>query len=327
MTPDRINIATALNSKYMRYTYVMLTSFFMNHPDLDVHVYLLHSDLTASDQSYLTNLGTQYHNTIHYLRIDNSMFPDSLPTTTEWPLEAYYRLLLLDILPQDIDRLLYLDVDMIIDKPITAMYQTAFEDHVFCVCRDMGVTFPFNDCRQTIFQPLIENGLIYFNSGLLLWNIPKLREKYNFQAYLDLADSLHYQVLAPDQDLLNYMHWNEVKFLDEYQFNLFSRLAYNNDIHYEDIKRETSIIHFAGMKPWEGQYVHYDIEKIWWDYAKETPFYHELLEEFVSDCINSPLLYDTMNKLSEEKRALTTELTKSTALCQKLLSLLENKPH
>ena len=52
---------------------VMLTSFFMNHPDTEVHVYLLHNDLTSSDQAYLTALGTQYHNTIHYLKIDNSM--------------------------------------------------------------------------------------------------------------------------------------------------------------------------------------------------------------------------------------------------------------
>ena len=48
----RINIATALNSKYMRYVYVMLTSLFDSQPqDIeDIHVYLLHSDLTDSDQ-------------------------------------------------------------------------------------------------------------------------------------------------------------------------------------------------------------------------------------------------------------------------------------
>lgn len=45
----RINVATALNSHYMRYTYVMLTSLFINQSDADIHVFLLHSDLSDED--------------------------------------------------------------------------------------------------------------------------------------------------------------------------------------------------------------------------------------------------------------------------------------
>lgn len=69
-------------------------------------------------------------------------------------------------------------------------------------------------------------------------------------------------------------------------------------------------------------YIHYDIEQLWWEYAKMTPFYHELLEEFVAECIRSPLIYVTMNTLSAEKQTLSAELSKSTALCKKLLTLL-----
>ena len=59
--PVRINIATALNSKYMRYAYVMLTSLFTNQPDADIHVYLLHSDLSPQDIAYLQELADEYH--------------------------------------------------------------------------------------------------------------------------------------------------------------------------------------------------------------------------------------------------------------------------
>lgn len=328
LTPTRINIATALNSRYMRYAYVMLTSVFVNQPDADIHVYLLHSDLSMQDIGHLNSLADKYHNHISFLPINREDFSSSLPTTVCWPLEAYFRLMLPDILPPDVNRLLYLDVDMIIDKPIKSLYEADFEGKKFCVCRDMGfnneaTTFPFPDARNELFKKHIAQNFTYFNSGMMLWNIENLRGKYTFDTYMELAGTLNYKLIAPDQDLLNYLHWDQVKFLDEYQFNLFSKMSYNNGIHYEDIKRGTTIIHFAGMKPWEGQYVHYDIEQLWWDYARLTPFYVELMEEFLHSCINDPTVPDAMLQLSEEKRILRSELDKTSAMCQKLLQLLE----
>ena len=320
---SRINVATALNSHYMRYTYVMLTSLFLNQTDTDIHVYLLHSDLSDKDQACLQSLAQSYGHTIHYLLIDRESFPAALPTTQQWSLETYYRLLLLDILPNEIDRLLYLDVDMIINKPILELYQTDFEGAYFCACRDMTTAFPVSDSRDEIFKEHIAAGFTYFNAGLMLWNIAALRGKYSFKGYMELAGKLEYKMLAPDQDLLNYMHWNQIKFVDEYQYDLFSKKAYNDGIRYAQVKEETTIIHYAGMKPWEGQYVHYDIEKLWWEYAKHTPFYVELLEEFMQGCLGDPLVYDTMSELSAEKKKLVTELQKSTSLCKQLLQMIE----
>lgn len=57
----RINVATALNSRYMRYASVMLTSLFENQPDdLDIHIYLLYSDLTADDRNTLEGVVEAY---------------------------------------------------------------------------------------------------------------------------------------------------------------------------------------------------------------------------------------------------------------------------
>ncbi|MCM1135487.1 MAG: glycosyltransferase family 8 protein [Clostridium sp.] len=319
-----MNVATALNSRYMRYACVMLASLFVNQPDTDIHVYLLHSDLSEEDKKCLQNLAEEYHQTIHFLLIDKNSFSASLPTTAAWSLETYYRLMLTDILPPEVDRLLYLDVDMIINKPVKELYDTDFEGNYFCACKDMPTVFPFPDIRNEIFKEHIAQGFTYFNAGMMLWNIAGLRGKYTFKTYMDLAKALNYQMLAPDQDLLNFLHWNQVKFLDEFQYDLFSRFAYNKGIHYEDVKKETTIVHFAGMKPWEGEFIHYDIEQLWWDYAKLTPFYVELMEEFLYNCINNPAVSDTMFHLSEEKKALRNELDKTSAMCRKLLQLLEH---
>lgn len=320
---EMINVAAALNSKYMRYTYVMLTSLFMNQPDVCIHVYLLHNDLTEEDKLQLTSLSEMHHNDITFLHIDKANFPIELPTTNEWPIEAYFRLMLLDILPSEIDRLLYIDVDMIVNKPVKELYHTDFEGKFFCVCRDMPTVFPFSDERDAIFAEHIKGGFTYFNSGLMLWNIKALREQgYCFEGYMNRMKELDYAVLAPDQDLLNYVHWKQLKFVDEYQYNLFSRMAYRNGIHYEEVKEETTIVHYAGMKPWSGEYIHYDIEQLWWDYAKETPFYHELLEEFVKNSLKKPVVYDTILRLNAENQKLKEELNKSVSLCKQMLQKL-----
>ena len=316
-----MNIAMALNHKYVRYAYVMLTSLLYNQNVPHIHIYLLHNDLTAKDLEYFQELVNSYHHEITFLYVDKTLFPASLPTTNAWSLETYFRLLLLDLLPADVDRLIYLDVDMIIDKPIDELYYTDFEDKLFCVCRDCALTLTETDLRNEIFKEHFAQNYAYFNAGMMLWNITALRKKYCFADYMNTAKQLDYQLEAPDQDLLNYIHWKEVKYVDEFKYDLFSKFAYNKGVTYADVKRETSIIHFAGTKPWEGEVVHYEIEQLWWDYAKLTPFYHELLEEFVFANTNNPLIFQTMSELFNENRRLTGELQKSIAICNKLLEL------
>lgn len=319
----RMNVVTALNGKYVRYTYVMLLSLFQNNPDTDIRVYLLHGGLTISEKDTLLSLVKAGDNSIHFIELDCGSFPSALPTTQMWSLETYFRLQLADIIPLDVDRLLYLDVDMIVNQPLWELYTADFEGYFFCACRDMSAIYPFPDSRNDIFKEHMASGrFTYFNAGMMLWNMEALRGKYTFRDYMELAKRLNYQMAAPDQDLLNYMHFGQVKFLDEYRYNLFAKMAYNHDIHYEQAKREAGIVHFAGMKPWEGEYVHYDIEQLWWDYAKQTPFYAELMEEFLDHCLNSSMVYDTLCRLSEEKRQLQEELDKSRELCQKLYRLI-----
>lgn len=325
MTPPlkEMNIAIALNSKYMRYAYVMLTSLFIQHPHTTIHVYALHMDLSESDMECLKSLGKKHNSLLHFIYIDPADFPDNLPTTATWSLESYFRLQLIDKLPDAVDRILYLDIDMIISNSLTELYQEDFDGNLFCVCKDMSSDSGFSDIQNALFSSFFEHGFVYFNSGMMLWNIKELRGKFSFSYYMQSASDLNYNLMAPDQDLLNYIHWQQVKFVDEYKYNLFSRLAYNHGVTYEDIKREAHIIHFAGYKPWSGEYVHYNLENLWWDYAKLTPFYHDLLEEFLQSSLTSTLVEESMRNLINEKQNLKTELDKAAALCQKLYSIIQ----
>lgn len=320
-----INVAVSLNSKYVRYTYVMLTSLLRNtSEDRTVCVYVLHSELNEEEQKILTSLVEAYGGKVQFLFVERKRFPVECPTTVSWSLETYYRLLLTELLPAYVDKILYLDVDVIVNQSLEELYDSDMKDRVLFACADT-MAAPFGDNRDALFDEPIRQGFTYFCAGVLLMNITKLRELYCFADYMDLARQWNFGMVAPDQDLLNYMHWREVKIVDANKYNLFSKAAYNHDIHYEEVKEAVAIVHFAGQKPWEGQYVHYDIEQLWWDYAKLTPFYHEMMEEYLLASIQIPTVYDALLALSAEKQELQNELTKSVALCQRLLSMIQEK--
>lgn len=313
----RINITLSLNSKYMRYAYVMLTSLFENQPDsLDIHVYLLHSDLTEEDRSHLGNLVKSYGGKVYWCPVDAEVFSANLPVSANWSLETYYRLLLVDILPEDVERIIYLDVDIIINHSLEDLFFTDLDGKLLGACEDINKP-PFGDNRDAIFSEQIQNGFTYFCAGVMLLNIKDLRGKYCFRDYMALAEKMDFKMAALDQDLLNYMHWKEVKLLDGTKYSMFARSVYYFDnIHYDDAKKLGSIVHFIGRKPWEGQYIHYDIEQLWWDYAKLTPFYYELMEEYIYNAVHDPVLL-------EEERRIHEELDNMRALCRRILAVAE----
>ena len=136
----------------MRYTCVMLTSFFENQPkDLYIHVYLLHSDLTSEDKVQLQQVMDSYGGTLHFIQMDREMFPEDCPVSESWSLEIYYRLALTDVLLADVDRILYLDVDIIVNQSLVEMYFDDFEGNILFVCQDSWKG-DIPDIRMEIFK-------------------------------------------------------------------------------------------------------------------------------------------------------------------------------
>lgn len=120
-----INIATALNRKYLEYTVVMLCSLCENNNE-HIDAYLLHSELIPQDIDLIKNSLSKYNITIISVKINKSDFDDRLPINTQWSIETYYRLMLMDILPESVNRLMYLDVDLIINGSIEELYHVDF---------------------------------------------------------------------------------------------------------------------------------------------------------------------------------------------------------
>ena len=219
-----MNIAIAVNEKFIPYACVMLTSVFENHPETKIQVFVLYGQAEDEVLENFARLAEKYHQTIHLVKIPREWFPAELPHTEEWPMEVYYRLALVNILPREIDRILYLDVDIIVKDSIWEFYTSDFGGNSLCACEDMSALGGgMSQEQRDLFREHIKReDFRYFNSGVLLMNIKKMRENVSLEYFIQTAMSIN--IAVADQDLLNYVFYGDVKYLDESRYNLFAKI-------------------------------------------------------------------------------------------------------
>jgi lipopolysaccharide biosynthesis glycosyltransferase len=323
---DRINIAIALNRKVLPQAAVLLRSVALNNEEQEVRVYVLYSELTADDLKMLEEaLYYCGNNELVGVPIDRNKF-DGLPSNQFWSLEMYYRLMLPQKLGGDIDRLLYLDVDMIVNKNLSEFYFMDLGNYDMAVARDMeyDTIMSFEDDhhheRNRLFRGLADDGMVYFCSGMLLMNIKQMRQQYSFDYYMQVFETIRDRIVLPDQDLLNYVHYKNVIFVDEHKYGLFAQTAHAQGMSYSQVKDSAVILHFTGKaKPWTINLIRYDIEKIWWEYAKTLPFYNEMLEQVFYNSMESDFAEKQFQTIIRENDELRQMLAKCNSMIKRLM--------
>lgn len=321
-----MNIAIALNQKVMFQAYVLLHSLIVNNTAHPVCIYVLHSELTEEHCRLLEKAAgcPDTHSEIRFIKIHPAK-TSGMPYNEWWSAEMYYRLMLPELLGNEIDRVLYLDVDIIVNKDISEFYFSNFEGNPLIATRDVefeniiALDEPQNAKRNALFSDLKKQGMTYFCSGVLLMNLELLKENYTFDKYLEIFGSIKDKLVFPDQDLLNYVHYKEVKLVDEIKYGLFTQTAHKNGMTYEEAKKNASILHFTGKaKPWTVNLIRYDIEKIWWEYAKAAPFYYDLLEQVFFGMLESTLAERKFDELVEQNNELRGIIQSCQNVIQKL---------
>lgn len=318
MNQSTMNIVVAVNKPFIPYCYVMLTSLLINNT-MPMRVFVLHHELDADDEKLLKELTALYPVTFEFLYIPDSLLPpEDILSATPWGIETYFRLAIIDLLPTDVDRALYLDSDIIINGSLDELYFADLEGKNIAACHDLHSRYPFHDYRDQTFNRLISDDFIYFNAGLTLFHLDGLRGKHNFNSYMDIIRSLNYQVHSPDQDALNYAHHKDTYFLDFKKYNLYARRAFTDyGMHYKDVKEQTIVIHYTNSKPWQGNCLHCDIEQLWWDYAKHTPFYYEFLQKIAEQVLSDSTLAEYISGIRHEHQQLQQIVSQYKSILEK----------
>ena len=275
---SEMNIASCLNEAYVPYTYVMLKSLFESNKNNEITVYLLHDGLTEKSTKNLFSLTKSYGQKIELMGVTNFNMDKKIYEYGGWNELTMYRLLLWDILPEKVDRVLHLDGDMIVNKDLSQLYNMDFDGKDLIACPDiLAAGARKNFCIQTHgkeFRPLFEEGR-YFNAGMMVMNVAKNRGKRLMNLYEKTGRQLEYVLPYPDQDLLNIIHEDQVIYVDTltYNFPAYDGRYENGGYDEKRVKDDVAVIHFLDKKPWsEGSHKFYDVENLWWEICQGSPY-------------------------------------------------------
>lgn len=253
-----------MNSKYLLWLLVMLESLFDHNSNIDI--YLLYSDLKEEELKALDDFITNKNAVLFPLKINSGTFAEA-PTLKYISKETYYRLLAAELLPDTLDRLLWLDADIIVAKNIEKFYKTNFDGNCLVAC-SYGTPM-----QKTIDDNCERLGIVdsskYFNAGVLLYNMEALR-KLDVRKLIDQCFKDQPALTFPGQDITNLIFYNQVKIEDYRYYNaMIHCIANPEELHF--MRENAAIIHFPGeAKPWK--FHDLPFSDLWMDYYNRSPY-------------------------------------------------------
>lgn len=260
MADNRMNIAVSVNTAFVMPLKVMLYSFAQN-TDRELHIYLLYSALDASERKSIKDFAEEKcHGTLHEIFIDGKLFAEYHDARFAWSTEMYNRLLLPYILDPAIEKILWLDADMIIRGNIDDFYDADMGQAYLCAAPDDI----YKDRARWL--PLAQTQT-YFNTGILTFNLPAIRKDFSQQQIFAFFSQNHERLRFPDQDALNCLMGHNVLLFDERIYNHQGHLSGKPA---EDVR----VIHYVtNAKPWKACYCgDKSAASCFWNYAGECGF-------------------------------------------------------
>ena len=234
-----MNLMIVTNSRYLAATRVMLYSFFQNHKGA-VTVYLPYEDLTEAELKQLGEFCSSWEGKKLVPLYVGTDFKEEVRSRNGIMVETYYRILGWKLLPPEVHRILYLDVDMVINGSLDELYQTDFKNAVFAVCEDIfGIINGFHQGNKARLG--LGPDRSYFNAGMLLVNVDELRRTSEVEKILAQVYKDYERYEYNDQDVLNEMYQDRLIYVGWDQYNCPPAWYYldvekmkQNSLHFAD---------------------------------------------------------------------------------------------
>ncbi len=265
-----ISIVCATDSNYVPHLAVMLASLAAHNPSERFDVFVLHDGVAPKLQAKVNEASAAIK--LVWIPVQSEKL-ESLEGQLHISRATYLRLWLADLLPVDLDRVLYLDVDIVITGPVKALWDLELGSCICAAVRDFGV-----DQNAFVQKWTLEGSGQYFNAGVILFDLKSLRREHIIdRAWSALSDPDRHCDWA-DQDALNIALWGKC-------LPLSGNWNYQRQFLYEDEKiwREQgwlgfpSIVHFTeSFKPWvKGEW--HPCAWLYFKYLSKTPFKAQVL--------------------------------------------------
>lgn len=275
---DTIHIALAFCDKsgsYTRHAAVTIASVLKNTKS-KVCVHILHDEtLTDRNRKMLNQMAESFSQEFDFINVTEAMSiflaEKDLDKYTSGPERGmFFRLLMPRLIKAD--KAVYLDCDVIVDMDIRELWEINLDNKSLAAVKDVwSLDYIENGKKLSKRLEMLWDSLnipytSYFNSGVLLMNLKKIKSDYNIcDSVIDFFREFNKAVLLPDQDFLNYVFRDDCVYIDE-RFNSIRTGAITKDNY------RNKIWHLAGgAKPYR-VYSRPYVDELYWRYFMLTPY-------------------------------------------------------
>lgn len=248
-----INILVTLDKNYIKQLNVMLASLLFSNLNVRFKVYWLHNSINeccvVDTRKILGCRGELVLISVYEAELEKA------PISARYPHEMYYRIFAAKYLPKDIEKILYLDPDIIINGSIEELYNISLENYFYAAASHTGKFLT----NLNSYRLDMEDDSPYINSGVMLMNLKKLREEQDFEKVFEYIEKKNKMLILPDQDIISSLYGSKIYVLDSFRYNMTERLfqlyGMEKGITLNWIKENSVVIHYCGKnKPWKENY-------------------------------------------------------------------------
>ncbi len=293
-----VQIVAAANDRYVPYLSVMLRSVMdFSSIQRQYNITVLHKDITRENQMTLiqmlsgTNFSIEFINVTERMRDCGDLF-----VSNHIKIETYFRLLLPELLP-DIEKVLYIDCDVIANTDVAELFDYDVKEYFLAGTRDADSAANYNinsDYHKYINEIVgLEQPYDYLQAGIILMNLDKFRLECPTNRLLEVALERNWRF--HDQDTLNHLCHKKIMFVDYawnfvYDYDESYRRSKKHIVFaphyilsdYLKAKKNPKMIHFSWTnKPWFSPGVHFG-EK-YWMIARKSPYYTQMFLQMEAD--------------------------------------------
>jgi lipopolysaccharide biosynthesis glycosyltransferase len=231
--------------------------------DRELFIHILNSDATPQqrwDVEESVRLARPESKLIHVLWYKVELPDFAVKQTRRHTLDVFSRYYAPYLLPKEIERALYLDGDIILQKDVSKMFDdTAGSTALLHAVQSL--TIPWVSLKDGVFDYErlgIPAKAPYFNSGVMLMNLRLWRERDITRQLTEYVNANGPHIMEADQGALNALLWNEWVQMDQHWNSHSSLNVEENRLltglskeEWRDLRLNPWLVHYtADKKPW-----------------------------------------------------------------------------
>jgi len=161
-----IPVVASTDDNYAIPLMVMFISLLENSNEPEtIHLFIIDGGVSEKKKADLIGSAESRGSQATFLEIDSELYSE-FPTRAHISAPAYYRISIPELFDQKVERCIYLDCDLIVNRDIKELWEVDLDGYAVGAVENVGATFKASQLQQTD----------YFNSGVLVIDLKSWRE-------------------------------------------------------------------------------------------------------------------------------------------------------